>query len=251
MRILSLLVTILLSFSSFNLQAVDFISSEKQATLIELFTSEGCSSCPPADRWLGSLKKDPRLWQQIIPIAFHVDYWNSLGWTDRYSNADYSDRQRQYASKGYAKTVYTPGFFKNGREWRAWFRSRDLGNTEGRRVGPLQVRVENEQLRAIFEPVNLSFNALQLNVALLGMDIQNKIEDGENEGKTLEHNFVVLAIHHFESELHQGQLRWKVDYAPEQILAKKINNSGNRALAVWITRPNDPTPIQSVGGLLP
>ena len=59
-------------------------SQEQRTTLIELYTSEGCSSCPPADRWLSRLKDDPRLWKQIVPLAFHVDYWNYLGWRDRF-----------------------------------------------------------------------------------------------------------------------------------------------------------------------
>ena len=244
-------IFLVLSFTSLNIQAVDFTSTEKQATLVELFTSEGCSSCPPADHWLGALKKDPRLWKEIIPLAFHVDYWNYLGWEDPYSKASHSARQRHYSQQGYARTVYTPGFFKNGREWRAWFRSRDLGATVGRNVGPLKVRLENGQLRAIFEPTNLSFISLQLNVALLGMNIVNKISSGENDGKTLRHNFVVFEMSTFPSKLEKGQLRWKVDYAPSQFLSSSTNNNGQQALAVWVTRPNNPTPLQAVGGLLP
>jgi len=62
-----------------------FESGDTQNSLIELFTSEGCSSCPPADAWISQLKESPDLWKKIVPVAFHVDYWNNLGWRDRFA----------------------------------------------------------------------------------------------------------------------------------------------------------------------
>ena len=63
--------------------ATTFESGVTRTTLLELFTSEGCSSCPPAEKWLSQLKSNPDLWKKIVPIAFHVDYWDHLGWRDR------------------------------------------------------------------------------------------------------------------------------------------------------------------------
>src|ERR1019366_6078027 len=77
--------------------------------LVELFTSEGCSSCPPADVVLADLEaKEPVNGAVIIPLAFHVDYWNNLGWRDPFSSADWTDRQRTYARALHDDAVYTP-----------------------------------------------------------------------------------------------------------------------------------------------
>ncbi|HEX4349582.1 MAG TPA: DUF1223 domain-containing protein, partial [Verrucomicrobiae bacterium] len=74
-----------------------FQSEVKQVSLVELYTSEGCSSCPPAEYWLNQLKHSPGLWKNFVPVAFHVDYWNSLGWKDHWSAPEFSERQRDYA----------------------------------------------------------------------------------------------------------------------------------------------------------
>src|SRR3954447_8070401 len=72
-------------------------STVNQASLLELYTSEGCSSCPPAERWFSALKNNPELWLKLVPVAFHVDYWDSLGWKDPYASKSYTDRQHAYA----------------------------------------------------------------------------------------------------------------------------------------------------------
>lgn len=79
--------------------------------VLELFTSQGCSSCPPADELLPKLAN---LDSNIIPLSFHVDYWNRLGWTDPFSNSEYSDRQRRYADFWKLESVYTPELVING-----------------------------------------------------------------------------------------------------------------------------------------
>ena len=81
-------------------------SGETPSVLIELYTSEGCSSCPAADHWLSQLRDDPRLWQTIVPIALHVDYWDSLGWRDPFATTAHTARQRTYAGRSYKAGVY-------------------------------------------------------------------------------------------------------------------------------------------------
>lgn len=98
-----------------------FSSGTGKTTVIELFTSEGCSSCPPADNWLSGFKSDPRLWKQIIPLAFHVDYWDYIGWRDRFASPAFSARQSDHKKQGNIRSVYTPGLVVDGREWRGWF----------------------------------------------------------------------------------------------------------------------------------
>ena len=99
-------------------------SGNSRVALVELFTSEGCSSCPPADRWMSQLKDDKRLWKQVVPVAFHVDYWDYIGWPDRFATPEYSERQKNHRRLGNVYSVYTPGFLVNGREWQAVSRNR-------------------------------------------------------------------------------------------------------------------------------
>ena len=74
-----------------------FQSGPQRVSLLEVYTSEGCSSCPPAESWLGEFKNQARLWKEIVPVAFHVDYWDGLGWKDRFAREEYTSRQRAYS----------------------------------------------------------------------------------------------------------------------------------------------------------
>jgi hypothetical protein len=224
-------------------QPLVFTSSQTQTTLIELFTSEGCSSCPPADRWMSRLKDDARLWKEFIPLAFHVDYWNYLGWSDPLSKPDYSQRQRSYARNGYARSVYTPGFFTNGREWRGWFRKPALGNSSTPKTGTLTVNIDQQTLTANYQATSPSVKPLRLHVAVLGFDISSSITRGENSGKTLTHDFVVLAWHSQSDK--QANRRWQINRD-----ALDLSQEHSRAIAVWVSAADDPTPLQATGGWL-
>ncbi|MGD8546370.1 MAG: DUF1223 domain-containing protein [Thiohalophilus sp.] len=219
---------------------IQFQSGEEQNQLIELYTSEGCSSCPPAERWLNSLRDNPTLWQDQIPVAFHVDYWNKLGWKDRFSSPAYSARQRAYARHWRARTVYTPEFVVNGQEWRGWHGA-GVPDNAARNVGELTVLLKGEALTASFEPQITLPDSLVLHVARLGMDRTTQIRAGEREGEKTTHHFVVLEHKSINSDSHQWQTR---------IPLSQDDKEGKQALAVWVTRQNDPTPIQSTGGTL-
>ena len=221
---------------------VIFTSPVQQNTLLELYTSEGCSSCPPADRWLSMLKDDKRLWKEIVPIAFHVDYWNYLGWKDEYSKAEYSQRQRNYARSSNLRTIYTPGFLSNGKEWNGWRRGRTV-SPSGAQVGQLTVSVSKGVVTASFKPVKKIEKSVVLNVAWLGFDLETEIQAGENEGKKLKHDFVS-----FNTDARQGNIESEA-YTWEF----KTNLAGlpaNKGAAFWVTIGKDPTPIQAVGGWL-
>ena len=91
-----------------------FKSSDKQVSLIELYTSEGCSSCPPADHWLNGLTDQQGLWTDFIPIAFHVDYWDYIGWQDPYAYSRYTQRQYRYQENNNIRSVY---YTRCHRQW--------------------------------------------------------------------------------------------------------------------------------------
>ncbi|MER2582862.1 MAG: DUF1223 domain-containing protein, partial [Candidatus Competibacter sp.] len=95
-------------------------SGPGQAALVELYTSEGCSSCPPADRWLADLAAEPSLKGKVVPLALHVDYWDDLGWRDRFAQPDFSARQRALTAAQGSKTVFTPQVMINGRTTLDW-----------------------------------------------------------------------------------------------------------------------------------
>lgn len=91
-------------------------SPESAFTVVELYTSEGCSSCPPADRWLSTLKGRA----DLLPLSFHVSYWDQLGWVDRFASPAHNERQRQVQAATAGRYVYTPQVVVNGQDWRGW-----------------------------------------------------------------------------------------------------------------------------------
>ena len=117
----SLACLLLLSTSGAFAEACSAKSGAQSIPLLELYTSEGCSSCPPADQWISSIKQTK---SEVTPLAFHVDYWDYIGWKDQFSKAEYSDRQRKTAAVSGAGFVYTPQFVFNGRDFKGWDNNR-------------------------------------------------------------------------------------------------------------------------------
>jgi hypothetical protein len=230
-------------------EPVRFASGTSRVSLIELYTSEGCSSCPPADQWLGSLGQDAGLWKSFVPVEFHVNYWDNLGWKDRLSNPDYTAREYAYASAWGSPNVYTPCFVRNGSEWRrSWGSSPGDAGSPGRAVGELAVSVSADGVcRATFVSGSSgSAGGYRLHVALLGGGISSKPNAGENEGATLKHEFVVLGLS--ETELVAGGQGLEGRLG---LPAASVPDSKRRAVAAWVTRGGDLTPLQATGGWLP
>lgn len=220
-----------------------FSSSTQQAALLELFTSEGCSSCPPADRWLSTLKTDGRLWRNVVPVAFHVDYWDYIGWRDRFASSKFSDRQRRYAHEGGVGTVYTPGVMQNGREWRGWYRNQAL-DSGAPSAGVLTLDVDAAQVKVAYRSVGDANAAMTVHVALLGMGINSNVSAGENNGRTLQHDFVVLGFESTALAVH-GQ-----HYSANLALPVASEPAPRYAIAAWVSPAGRQAPIQSVGGFL-
>ena len=222
--------------------ATTFESGETQNSLIELFTSEGCSSCPPAEKWLSALKSSRDLWTNTVPVAFHVDYWDHLGWRDRLAKPEFTARQQRYAATWGGDSVYTPGFVVNGKEWRSWFGGNAIP-TLSTKVGVLRVSVgDNGNISATYVPDTMQPRTLALNIALLGNDLESDAKRGENGGRKLRHDFVVLTLSKF--DMTKESDRWTAS----SDLPKPSGPDKPSALAAWITENG--TPIQATGGWL-
>ncbi|HEV7574785.1 MAG TPA: DUF1223 domain-containing protein [Caldimonas sp.] len=157
------------------------------APVIELYTSEGCNSCPPADRWLSKLKADPA----VVALAFHVDYWDRLGWKDRFASAAFTARQAgQQASNG-ARFSYTPQVVVDGRDRTDW--SRAAVPAPARPPAPIDVALahQGERFVATVTPGAGAPPRLAAYWAVTEQGHVTAVKAGENEGVTLHHDFVV------------------------------------------------------------
>lgn len=229
-------------FAGWSFAAEVLQSGPQRVHVLELYTSEGCSSCPPADRWLSELKDDDRLWREFIPIAFHVDYWNEIGWQDRFSSPAYSERQRNYARSKGLSTVYTPGFLLNGREWRSYFGLRNLSFDPGSAAGSLTVTLEQQTVQATYLAGGQALTRPILNIAVLGFDLSTRVDSGENRGKQLKHDFTVLGYKTAALSATEG------GYISTTQLPRVTIHAPRSGIAVWINDESDLTPLQATGG---
>lgn len=168
-------------------------SGPVRAALLELYTSEGCSSCPPADRWLSRLPADG----SVVPLAFHVDYWDRLGWTDRFAQAAFSERQR--ARNRRSGWVYTPQVMLDGADYRDWQRTssphlpaRAARVEIGLRLDAAADHVE-ARVTSRFASSATAAGA-ELFLALFENRLRSEVTKGENARRTLEHDYVVRAL---------------------------------------------------------
>lgn len=224
-------------------QRAHFESPENQVVLLELFTSEGCSSCPPAERWLGSLTEQPGLWTEFVPLAFHVDYWDYIGWRDRFASSDYSQRQRRYAREGGLRSVYTPGVLQDGQEWRGWYRNPKPDKTSAR-SGKLSLHLDGREIQAAYRNFSGQESQLDVHVALLGMGLETRVKAGENDGRVLNHEFVVLGL--TSAPLTAIGAR----HAAELSLPEWSQEAPRYALAAWVSVAGEQAPLQALGGYL-
>ncbi len=230
-----------------NAAPMVFQSSERQTALLELYTSEGCSSCPPAEAWLSKLKTVPGLWSGFVPVAFHVDYWNGLGWRDELSSEQFSDRQRTYAQVWSAENIYTPEFVLNGREWHNWFGFRGIPSGSGTKAGVLRASsMDGRHWQANFVPVENGTADYEVTAALLVSELGSDVTAGENSGRHLNHDFAALSLitRPLTNQTNEFQGTFVIDADPKGI-------TGRLALAAWITRSGRLEPLQAAGGWLP
>jgi hypothetical protein len=223
-----------------------FSSGTSRTALIELYTSEGCSSCPPADRWLGSLTDKAGLWRDFVPVAFHVNYWDSLGWKDRLSTPEFTAREYAYSAAWGSPNVYTPCFVRNGAEWKPL-----EGDTSaaGERAGVLSVEVGDDgNCRVAYRPdAGSDRDHYEVHIALLGSGLASKVTAGENGGRTLRHAFVVLGLAKADLATESPASGVSAELAMPKAIAP---DAKRLALAAWVVRRGDLAPVQSTGGWL-
>jgi hypothetical protein len=171
------------------LLAAGIVDAQTRPTVVELYTSEGCSSCPPAEAQIGKLAKH----DDVIALAFHVDYWDDLGWRDRFGLPEAVTRQRQYAHTLHLPSVYTPQLVIDGQ--------RDLvgggdsiGGGGGNKPGvPLDVAVHNDSL---IVTLGAQPQPAACDVLLVGYlpQASSKVTRGENAGRELQEFNIVRSL---------------------------------------------------------
>jgi len=214
--------------------------SYESFAILELFTSEGCSSCPPADRLLPQLASTNA---SIISLSFHVDYWDRYGWKDPFSNASFTDRQREYAKQFKLESIYTPELVING-EYELVGSNRSLAETDIRKLlketAPLQLAIDDVKKEKEVLSVSCRLKGDLQNCELLAAVVQKhaevNVKAGENHGAKLSHTNVVRSFLKLPAkEKMDLQIHVPADIANENLSAGKQNWQ----LIVYTQRKND------------
>ena len=190
------------------LAASPFVSAEAYAVctaespkhtlaLAELYTSEGCDSCPPADKWLSGLAARGLAADKVVPLSLHVDYWDYIGWKDAFAQPKFTERQRELSRLGGSTFVYTPQVVVSGRDFRGWSSTAFDAQVRAVNAKPaaadikLALEAVDGGIKVIADAVSRAPGATQLYVALTQSRIVSNVKAGENRGATLRHDYVV------------------------------------------------------------
>src|SRR5712692_10348878 len=176
-------------------------SGPHTTALVELYTSEGCDTCPPADQWLSSLFGQGFKPDQVVPLALHVDYWDYIGWKDPFAKGEFSARQRRLAQMKRPVIVYTPQVLLRGQDFRRWSGGEFSEQVMRINSRPARARI-TLAIRAVApDAIHAELSAMltdpaeKKNAAVYLAAYENKLASdvaaGENRGRRLEHDFVV------------------------------------------------------------
>ena len=189
--------------------------------VVELFTSEGCSSCPPADALAAKLSEEYK--GKVFVLGFHVDYWNRLGWKDAFSNAAYSERQQKYAQLFKLNSIYTPQVIVNGKREMVGSNESGLRNTiisflQNTNSASINVQAKNTAGKTVTVDYKTDQSAGKvLNIALVELHAVTNVKRGENEGHTLQHSNIVRDFKTVIADNGNGKILLQL---PEDITAK-------------------------------
>jgi hypothetical protein len=193
----------------------------RRAVVVELFTSEGCSSCPPADELLGRLRRDLSAKNvQVIPLGFHVDYWDGLGWKDRFSSAKFTQRQEQYAQALRVDGPYTPEMVVDGA---VEFVGNDAGHAQqtireaASQPEVATVKISSAAAYQLSVQVKAPSSAkdAQVVLAITEDNLTTQVGSGENGGRTLHHAAVVRELRQL-GQMHEGSFETSVPVKPQK-----------------------------------
>jgi len=194
MRIRNLVVA-LVAFTSLN------VLPARAAVLVELFTAQGCSTCPPADRLLSAMGSDPDLSKQVVPLAFHVDYWNTSSWRDRFSDAAWTKRQNDYVIGAGGTQVYTPqmviagGKQCIGSDVKCIKEGVETATAQAQGTVTVVPTTRGDQVEvAVTAQLPAGQRALDVMVALYESGLDTEVSGGENAHKTLHDDYVVRRL---------------------------------------------------------
>ena len=221
-----------------------FESGDEKISLLELYSSEGCSSCPPAEKQLYALKSDSNLWKKFVAINFHVDYWNQLGWVDRFSKDKFTERQRNYAKFLDVQRIYTPQFILDGADAGSALVKNFLKAQS--KSGQMILNIDDTKVKVTFKPEKMPNKKYEIYFALLGNGLQSKVMAGENKGELLRHNFVVLSLMNKKAELISDAKN--SIYEANFDLNKDYSSSESMSVVAWVTEENSMKSIQALGG---
>ena len=178
-----LLLASLAAAAAYGSERCEARSGPKAATVVELYTSEGCNSCPPADQWMSSLKGR----DDLVALGFHVDYWDRLGWVDRFASPAYTQRQTEVQRGTGLGFNYTPQLVVNGRDWR----SSTVPSSTRDSVVDVRLAREGDVVRASITPRASAPGTLAGFWAGVEDGHVSRVKSGENAGVTLRHDDVV------------------------------------------------------------
>ena len=186
-------------------QSCEARAGAQPPAVIELYTSEGCSSCPPADRWLSTLKGR----SDVIAMAFHVNYWDKLGWPDRFATPAITERQHQLAQSSGSSYVYTPQVVQNGRDLRAWSSS-----TPSRLPASSVALALKRDGNTVTASIGAGSGRLAGYWAVLEDGHSTRVRAGENSGETLKHDHVVTLYKPVDAWAGKDDKQWRLDLPP-------------------------------------
>ena len=224
------------------------MSEAQTRPLVELYTSEGCDSCPPADRWFSSRFDASDEHHFAVALAFHVDYWDRLGWVDRFANAAYTERQYEAMRANGASFVYTPQVLVQGRELADW-RGGAAAAVDAASRAPARATIALEATPAAHEVVVRAdarvldpsrMRDAQLFVAYADSGLASDVKAGENRGVRLAHDHVVRALQRVGPPAADG--RWRAS-----VTLSKPAEAGRQPMVVaFVQRAGSGDVLQSV-----
>jgi len=233
----------LLALPAFAAEKLTVVSSQQQTAVVELYTSEGCSSCPPADQWLGALIEIPRDELDALVLAFHVDYWDYLGWKDRFGSPRHTSRQRQLGANNNQRSIYTPEFFVDGAEVRGTTKViekiRNSNSTTALIQLKLTVSKTDDTLQLELQTTNPEALSSDLHARFIvyESELATDVKRGENSGELLRHQQVVR--HMSAARQLEDRSFYSINIDPEW----RLENIGVAAL---VTTAGNKTYLQAI-----